>query len=223
MGKQDPKKKKEKGPPTRIFIVSEGIFQRTGRIPPLEQMLQLKEQYGAYLILDESLSLGTLGATGRGLAEHCNVEGSRIDAIIGSLEYAIAGVGGFCAGRKSIVEHQRLDGAGYCFSACCPPSACAAAISMLEDIDTEGGRARLQGVQANASLLHEALRACEQDLKAQGVPLELMSSNDSFVQHLRWIADPAQGATALSAVAKACARKNVKVQVCSPLVCATEG
>merc|ERR1712187_566586 len=215
MGKQDPKKKKEKGPPTRIFIVSEGIFQRTGRIPPLEQILQLKDQYGAYLILDESLSLGTLGATGRGLAEHCNVGGDRIDAVIGSVEYAVAGVGGFCAGRKAIVEHQRLDGAGYCFSACCPPSACAAAMAMLKDIDAEGGKARLAQLQGNASQLHDALVDCATQLKRAGLPIELVSSRASFVQHFRWIGDTGNGANFFSEAAKACAKRNVRIQVCS--------
>merc|ERR1712187_510382 len=122
------------------------------------EILEMKERYGAYLILDETLSFGTLGAGGRGLAEHLGLEGERIDAVIGSFEHAIAGVGGFCAGRKSIVEHQRLAGAGYCFSACCPPSACAAIISMIRDLTLEGGRSRRMSLQKISSLLHCTLR-----------------------------------------------------------------
>lgn len=62
--------------------------------------MELKEKYGAFLVLDESISLGTLGASGRGLFDAAGVDISRIDAVIGSLEHAVAGVGGYCAGRK---------------------------------------------------------------------------------------------------------------------------
>merc|ERR1712151_925647 len=101
----------------RTFIVAEALYQRTGGIAPLAELIKLKEKYGALLILDETLSFGTLGAHGRGLTEHIGVNISSIDAVIGSLEHAIASVGGFCAGHRALVEHQRLAGSGYCFSA----------------------------------------------------------------------------------------------------------
>merc|ERR1711953_1648403 len=104
------------------------------------------------------------GASGRGLAEFLGFEGERVDAVIGSFEHAIAGVGGFCSGRKSIIEHQRLAGAGYCFSACCPPSACAAEIAMFEDLATESGRSRLVALQDRAYKLHQALLDVERQL-----------------------------------------------------------
>merc|ERR1712066_186379 len=114
------------------------------------------------------------------------------------------------------------DGAGYCFSACCPPSACAAAMAMLKDIDAEGGKFRLARLQGSASQLHKALVECETQLKGAGLPIELISSEASFVQHFRWLGDSSKGATVFSKAAKACAQRNVRVQVCSPLVCATE-
>lgn len=50
-------------------------------------------------VLDESLSFGVLGDKGLGLCEMAKVSPSKVDAIMGSLELAVAGVGGFCAGR----------------------------------------------------------------------------------------------------------------------------
>merc|ERR1712187_649170 len=141
------------------------------------EILEMKERYGAYLILDEAISFGTLGATGRGLAEHLGLEGERVDAVIGSFEHAIAGVGGFCEGRKSIVGHQRLAGAGYCFSACCPPSACAAIMTMINDLTQESGLSRMESLRRNRSLLNYKLREVAAQSK---VPVELVSSEDSF-------------------------------------------
>ena len=40
--------------------------------------------------------------------------------------------GGFCAGKSYVVDHQRLSGLGYCFSASMPPMLAAAAIKSLD-------------------------------------------------------------------------------------------
>ena len=61
-------------------------------------------------VLDETLSFGVLGATGQGLCEHLGLASSRVDALLGSLEHAVSTVGGFCAGRRTLVDHQRLAG-----------------------------------------------------------------------------------------------------------------
>ena len=34
---------------------------------------------------------------------------------------ALASIGGFCCGDREVVDHQRLSGLGYCFSASLPP------------------------------------------------------------------------------------------------------
>lgn len=44
----------------------------------------------------------------------------------------MASIGGFCVGSHFIVEHQRLSGLGYCFSASLPPLLAQAAITALD-------------------------------------------------------------------------------------------
>ncbi len=65
-------------------------------------------------------------------------------------------MGGFCAGDREIVDHQRLSGLGYCFSASLPPYLATAAIGALDVLETEGP-ARMQKLRDNASLLRERL------------------------------------------------------------------
>jgi serine palmitoyltransferase len=72
------------------------------------------------MILDETWSFGVLGRTGRGLTEAQNVDPSQIDMIIGSLAGPLCAGGGFCAGPKDVVEHQRVTAASYTFSAALP-------------------------------------------------------------------------------------------------------
>lgn len=79
--------------------------------------VELKLRYKFRLILDESVSFGVLGRTGRGITEHQNVDPAEADMIIGSLAGVFIGGGGFCAGSKEIVNHQRISASAYCFSA----------------------------------------------------------------------------------------------------------
>jgi len=72
------------------------------------------------VFLDESYSLGVFGKTGRGLTEYYDIDPTRVDMIFGTLEGAIGSIGGFCAGSNLIIEHQRLSGSGYIFSASLP-------------------------------------------------------------------------------------------------------
>ncbi|XP_048239080.1 serine palmitoyltransferase 1-like [Haliotis rufescens] len=133
---QNDKKNPKKAKVTRRFIVTEGLFVNYGDICPLPQLVELKWKYKVRIFLEESLSFGVLGKTGRGVTEYFNVNIEEIDLIAASLENSIASIGGFCCGRKYVIDHQRLSGLGYCFSASLPPmlaSAATQAISILEN------------------------------------------------------------------------------------------
>lgn len=110
----------------------EGIYANTGEICPLDRIVELRAKYKLRLILDESVSFGTLGKQGKGLTEMLNIDKTEVDLICGSLETSVESVGGFCVGTHFIVEHQRLSGLGYCFSASQPPFLTQAAISALD-------------------------------------------------------------------------------------------
>lgn len=84
-------RRKRRGPLTRRFIVTEGIFEKDGAMSDLPKLvsgdlgygilfrlipcpqIELKLKYKYRLILDESISFGTVGRTGRGLTELYNV------------------------------------------------------------------------------------------------------------------------------------------------------
>lgn len=72
------------------------------------------------MILDETWSFGVLGRTGRGVTEAQNVDPLQVDMIIGSLAGPLCAGGGFCAGDKDVVAHQRIASSAYTFSAALP-------------------------------------------------------------------------------------------------------
>lgn len=125
-------KNPKKAAKTKRFLVAEGIYINTGEMCPLRELVELRKKYKLRLFLDESVSFGTIGKHGRGLTEYLGVDKIEVDLISASLEAAIGSVGGFCVGSHFIVEHQRLSGLGYCFSASQPPFLTQAAICALD-------------------------------------------------------------------------------------------
>ncbi|XP_033193383.1 serine palmitoyltransferase subunit I [Bombus vancouverensis nearcticus] len=113
------------------FLIVEGIYMNTGNICPLPELVALCRQYKLRIFIDESISFGTLGKHGKGITEHFDVPKCEIDMIMGSLDWAMGSIGGFCVGTSFIIEHQRLSGLGYCFSASLPPLLTTAAITSL--------------------------------------------------------------------------------------------
>jgi serine palmitoyltransferase len=152
----------------RRFIVVEGLYQNRGDICPLDKVVDLKNKYKYRLILDDSMALGVLGKTGKGSAEYWNVPLSEVDILSFTLDTAIASVGGICAGSKKIVDHQRLGGIGYCFSASSPPYTCVAASEALKLISREPQRG--QKVQENAKKIR-ILLANYKDLSIEGADI----------------------------------------------------
>lgn len=71
------------------------------------------------------------------------------------MEGALASVGGFCCGTSFIVEHQRLSGLGYCFSASLPPLLAVAALSSLSQIKSDPSR--IQKLNQASQRLHQVL------------------------------------------------------------------
>ena len=118
-----------KGRDRRKFIVVEGLYRNWGTVAPLDKIVALKHEFKYRLILDESMSFGAIGTTGRGAVEHFDLTPMvDVEIITISLENSLGSIGGVTVGNEEVVDHQRLSGAGYCFSASAPPFTASAAI-----------------------------------------------------------------------------------------------
>ncbi|XP_044763245.1 serine palmitoyltransferase 1 isoform X2 [Coccinella septempunctata] len=131
------KEEQRKGKPSRKFLIVEGISWRTGRLCDLPTLVEIGEMFKMRIFLDETYTLGVFGKNGRGLTEHFGVDISRIDMSFGTIEGALGSIGGYCAGSHAVIEHQRLSGSGYIFSASLPTYLAQIAI---ESIDLMGNK-----------------------------------------------------------------------------------
>eukprot|EP00049_Salpingoeca_infusionum_P001465 m.48491 g.48491 ORF g.48491 m.48491 type:complete len:508 (-) comp11045_c0_seq1:343-1866(-) len=142
---------------TRQFIVTEGIFQNTAQMTPLDKLVALKYKYKARIFMDESFSFGVVGEQGRGLTEHFNVNIEDVDCIAVSAGTSLASIGGFACGRAYVIDHQRLSGQGYCFSASLPPLLANAAIETLRVMQTKEGVDLIAQLHKNVAIAKDLL------------------------------------------------------------------
>ncbi|VUZ48138.1 unnamed protein product [Hymenolepis diminuta] len=165
----------------RRFLVVEGLYLDYGDICPLPQLVDLKYKYKVRIIMDESISFGVLGKAGRGVTEYFGIGVEHVDVITGSLENAIGVCGGFCAGSHFVVDHQRLSGQGYCFSASLPPMLAAGAQVAIETLAAENGvrQARLR------ELSHRLFSALNKPDIGAIWCLDHHAQPDSPVMHIR--------------------------------------
>jgi serine palmitoyltransferase len=159
--------------------VTEGLFQNYGDMAPLDKIMELKHKYKYRVILDESHSFGILGKTGRGLTEVYNIPAPDVDMIVGSMANTLSAAGGFCAGPKEVVDHQRLSGQAFVFSASIPAMLAVTASEAIKILETGQGNKLLKELNENAAVFRNVVLTAPQ-------AIELSSDAGSPILHLRF-------------------------------------
>lgn len=147
----------------RRLIITDGVFSMDGDMAPLPTIVELARKYEAYTMVDEAHATGVLGAKGRGVAEHFNVE-DKIDIIMGTLSKAVGSLGGFVVGDVPLIEFLKNKARSFIYTTALPPAVCAASLTALEIIQSTP-ELRKNYLQAVESLKRE-LRNMGFDLMA---------------------------------------------------------
>lgn len=118
------------------LIATDGVFSMDGIICNLKGVCDLADEFNALVMVDDSHSLGFVGAHGKGTAEHCGCMG-RVDITTGTFGKALGGAsGGFTSGPKEIIALLRQRSRPYLFSNSMAPSVVAGSIKTLELLKT---------------------------------------------------------------------------------------
>lgn len=116
----------------KLLIATDGVFSMDGYIAKLPGICDLAEEFDALVMVDDSHSVGFMGAHGRGTGEFWGCM-DRIDIVTGTFGKALGGAsGGYTAARKPIVELLRQRSRPYLFSNTLAPAICAATLKTLD-------------------------------------------------------------------------------------------
>ena len=122
------------------LVLVEGLYSTEGDVTDLARVIELKERFGAWLMVDDAHGLGVLGKTGRGIAEHADVDPRKVDIWMGTLSKTLASCGGYIAGDKVLIKILKHQAPGFVYSVGLVPSMTAAALAALRTIRAEPER-----------------------------------------------------------------------------------
>lgn len=140
----------------RRIIIADGVFSMDGDMANLAELVAIKKEYGALLMVDDAHGTGVLGATGRGTAEHFGLS-SEIDISMGTLGKALGCFGAFIASSHEIIEFLVNRARSFIFSTSLPPAVLAAASAAFDIVDSGEGADLRKQLAANTAYLRDSL------------------------------------------------------------------
>lgn len=136
------------------LVVVDSVYSMDGDIAPLPELRQVCDAHGALLMVDEAHAVGVIGPAGRGIEDHFG-NFDLVDIKMGTLSKGIPSVGGWVAGRRSLVDFLKYNARPFVFSGALPPAQAAAALEALRILESEPER--VAHVQSQASRLRAVL------------------------------------------------------------------
>ncbi len=118
----------------KAMIVVESVYSMDGDQAPVSGLLELREHYGAMLMIDEAHATGVFGAKGEGNISQTGAES--VDVIMGTFGKALGSYGAFIAVSNRMKRFLLNRARTFIFSTALPPAvigANLAAVKLLEE------------------------------------------------------------------------------------------
>lgn len=138
-------------PNGKILIVAESMHSMDGDLLPLPEVVQLKERFGAWLLLDEAHASGVIGPHGSGWAAELNLT-SKVDIQMGTLGKSLGSSGGFVAASSEIIQHLMNEARTFLFGTALAPAQAGAALAALEMVRSKQGDDSRRRLESNIQL-----------------------------------------------------------------------
>jgi len=115
------------------IIVLESVYSMEADFAPLEDIVEVAQENGALIYLDEVHAVGLYGPNGGGLAEAKGVS-EHIDIINGTLAKAFGLAGGYIASTETIVDYVRSFSKGFIFTTSMCPAVAAGSLESMKQV-----------------------------------------------------------------------------------------
>ena len=138
------------------LVISESVFSMDGDLAPVRDLVQLKDRYGAWLMLDEAHATGLYGEGRRGIAEEMGVADG-VEVQLGTLGKALGAAGGYICGSQALIDLLVNRARSFIFSTAPVPAQLAAAKRGVELVQSDEGEALRTRLWANVDALKDGL------------------------------------------------------------------
>jgi 8-amino-7-oxononanoate synthase len=142
--------------PKRTLLITESVFSMEGDLTPLREIVEIKNRYGAWLMLDEAHATGLFGESRSGLAEAFDLR-EQIEIQMGTLGKALGSSGGFICGSKTLVEFLINRARSFIFSTAPAPPLAATATAAARFVQSHAGEERRVALWARVDQLKNRL------------------------------------------------------------------
>jgi len=137
------------------LIITDGVFSMSGTLAHVPEMVELADEFGAAIMLDDAHAVGVIGPGGRGTAAHFGLT-DRVDLTTGTFSKSFASLGGFVVGDKAVTEYIRHIASTHIFSASMPPANVATVLACLDILEAEPER--IDRIEKVADFMRSGLR-----------------------------------------------------------------
>ena len=138
------------------LVITESVFSMDGDLAPVRDLVQLKNRYGAWLMLDEAHATGLYGEGRRGIAEEMGVADG-VEVQLGTLGKALGAAGGYICGSQALIDLLVNRARSFIFSTAPVPAQLAAAKRGVELVQSDEGEALRTRLWANVDALKNGL------------------------------------------------------------------
>ncbi len=167
----------------RCLIVVEGMYSVLGDCAPMAEIVELKERFGARLLVDEAHSLGVYGDRGCGVAEQQGVL-DRVDFTVGTFSKSLGAMGGFCVSNHRVLSLFRYVSRPFMFTASPSPAVMATTREALKQLRT---RPQLrESLWSNARTLYRGLEDLGFELGPEVSPVVAVRCKDRESALANW-------------------------------------
>jgi 7-keto-8-aminopelargonate synthetase-like enzyme len=136
----------------------------------LREIVELKNKYGAWLMVDEAHATGLYGKNRRGLAEEFGVS-DQIEIQMGTLGKALGASGGYVCGSRPLVDFLVNRARSFIFSTAPVPAAAAAARAGIMVVQSNEGRTRCDSLWRLVKQLNSKFRIQNSEFAGAILPL----------------------------------------------------
>jgi len=168
---------------SRCLIVVEGMYSVLGDCAPLKEIVDIKERYGAFLLVDEAHSLGVFGERGCGVGEAQGVL-DKVDFIVGTFSKSLGAMGGFCASKHDVLGLFRYVSRPFMFTASPSPAVMATTREALKQLRTRPDLK--ESLWSNARRLYNGLQELGFELGPEISPVIAVRCQDRHSALAQW-------------------------------------